>query len=77
MRLIMINLIPDAKRVMRKAWSVRLGILAAVFSGLEVIVPLFVDALPRNTFAILSFVSVVGAVLARFVAQPKMRNGND
>lgn len=73
----MINLIPDAKRVMRKAWSVRLGILAAVFSGLEVIVPLFVDALPRNTFAILSFVSVVGAVLARFVAQPKMRNGND
>mgnify|MGYP003442758362 FL=1 len=72
----MISLIPDAKRVLRKAWSVRLGILAALFSGLEVVVPLFVDALPRSTFAVLSFVSVVGAVLARFVAQPRMRNGD-
>ena len=72
----MISLIPDAKRVLRKAWSVRLGILAALFSGLEVVVPLFVDALPRSTFAVLSFVSVVGAVLARFVAQPRMLNGD-
>lgn len=66
------KLIDNAKKVLRHAWSVRLGILAAVLSGAEVIVPLFVDAMPRALFAILSFLTVVAAVLARFVAQPRM-----
>lgn len=69
------NLIADARTVFRKAWSVRLGILAGVFSGAEVIVPFFADSMPRNVFAVLSFVAVMGAVIARFVAQPKMRTG--
>lgn len=68
------KLIDDARKVLRQAWSVRLGILAAVLSGAEVIVPLFVDAMPRALFAILSFLTVVAAVLARFVAQPRMHD---
>ena len=56
-----------------KAWSFRLGLIAGLFSGLEVILPLFVDSFPRNTFAILSFITVVGAVVARLVAQPKAK----
>lgn len=59
------------KTVLRKAWSIRLGILAGLFSGLEVILPLFADAVPRNVFAILSMVTVLGAVVARLLAQPK------
>lgn len=65
----MIVLKDDWKRIVRKAWSIRLGVLAALFSGAEVVVPLFSDAMPRNVFAGLSFLSVVGAMWARVVAQ--------
>lgn len=69
--------IDDARKVLRHAWSVRLGIVAAVLSGAEVIVPLFSDAMPRALFALLSFFTVMAAVLARFVAQPRMHGGNE
>jgi hypothetical protein len=59
--------------IIRKAWSIRLGALAAILSGVEVILPMFSDLFPRNLFAGLSFLAVVGAMVARFVAQPKMR----
>lgn len=65
------KLYQDWRRILRKAWSVRLGVLAGLFSAAEVILPLFVDAIPRNLFALLSFVAVMGAVVARLVAQPK------
>lgn len=61
----------DWKAVLKHAWSIRLGALAALLSGAEVVVPLFADTIPRNTFALLSFVTVVAAMVARVVAQPK------
>ena len=57
--------------IVRKAWSFRLGAVAALLSGAEVIVPLFADAMPRGAFAVLSFVTVVAAMVARLIAQPK------
>lgn len=71
------KLIDNASKVLRQAWSVRLGIVAGLFSGAEVITPLFADAIPRNLFAVLSFVAVMGAVIARFVAQPKIHDGDE
>lgn len=65
------TLYPNWRRILHKAWSIRLGLLAGLFSAAEVILPLFVDALPRNLFAALSFIAVMGAVVARLVAQPK------
>ena len=70
------KLIDNASGVLRKAWSVRLGIVAGLFSGAEIIVPLFADAMPRSVFAALSFAAVMGAVIARFVAQPRMKDGD-
>lgn len=67
------TLIDDWQKVARKAWSVRLSALAAILSGVEVVLPMFADTFPRNLFAGLSFIAVVGAMAARFVAQPKMR----
>lgn len=69
------KLIDNATVVLRKAWSVRLGIVAGIFSAAEVVIPFFADEMPRNVFAILSFVAVMGAVIARFVAQPKIHDG--
>lgn len=65
------TLYPNWRRILHKAWSIRLGLLAGLFSAAEVILPLFGDVLPRNLFAALSFVAVMGAVVARLVAQPK------
>lgn len=66
------RLLPDWKRIARRAWSIRLSIIAAMLSGAEVVLPLFIDVLPRNLFASLSFVAVVGAAVARVVYQPRM-----
>jgi len=66
------RLLPDWKKIIRRAWSVRLAVLAAVFSGAEVVLPMFTYSMPSNLFAGLSFVAVVGATIARLVAQPEM-----
>ena len=63
------NLIPDWKIVARKAWSVRLMAIASVLSGCEAVLPYAEFMLPRGSFALLSFVIVTLALLARFVAQ--------
>lgn len=59
----------DWKRVMRRAWSFRLMALAALLSGAEVVLPLFMDSLTHGLFAVLSFVAVSGGLVARVVAQ--------
>lgn len=66
------TLLPDWKRLLRKTWSIRLVILSAILSGFELILPLFVDTIPRNLFAALSMCSAIAAGIARVVAQPKM-----
>ena len=63
------KLVDDWRRVLRHAWSARLMIIAAIMSGVEIIIPYFSDALPRGIFAALSFFSVAGAFLARIYAQ--------
>jgi hypothetical protein len=57
------------RTILQKAWSVRFMIIAGILSGVEVVVPLFIDAIPRGVFATLSFVSVSAAFVARLVAQ--------
>ena len=66
------NLIPDWKRIVSKAWSIRLALIAAAFSGIEVVLPLFSEAFPQRLFAGLSFTVAIGATLSRLVAQPRM-----
>lgn len=66
---------PDWKTILRHAWSVRLMILAALLSGLEVALPLVNGLLPirPGIFALLSGLVVAGAFVARFVVQKKIR----
>ena len=66
------NLVPEWRWLVRRTWSFRLAILSAILSGVEVILPLFVDAMPRNVFAVLSMIAAVSAGVARVTAQPKM-----
>jgi hypothetical protein len=67
------QLIPEWKRIVRRAWSLRLIVLAGVLSAGEVVLPLFSDAVPRGQFALLALLTTVGAAIARVVAQPEAK----
>jgi hypothetical protein len=64
------TLLDDWKEVLKKAWSVRLIALAAILSGIEVVLPMFAADIPQGIFAALSGFVTAGALLARVVAQP-------
>jgi hypothetical protein len=65
----MMQLYPNWKEIARRSWSLRFIILAGALSGLEIILPLFSDEIPRSLFAALSFLAVSAAFVARLVAQ--------
>lgn len=59
------------RAVLRRAWSIRLMILAGLLTAAEVALPLldgFID-LPRGLFAALSGLATGGAFVARLIAQ--------
>ena len=68
------RMIEDWKKVLRYGWSIRLIVLAALLSGLEIVLPMFGDVLPRKWFAALMFAITVAAFIARLTAQPKMKD---
>lgn len=71
--------VDDWRRVLRKAWSVRFTVLAALLSGAEVAVQ-FMDAptwMPRGLFAVLAGATSIAAFFARMVAQRSMKDGSD
>lgn len=64
--------IDNAGDVLRKAWSIRLSILSAIFGAAEVALPFFTDFVPARTMAIAAVLTATGAAIARLVAQPKL-----
>lgn len=63
------HMISDWQAILKKAWSVRLMIIAGLLSGCEIILPLYADSLPRHLFASLSMIVITAALIARLVAQ--------
>lgn len=57
------------KTIAHKAWSCRLMILAGLLSGIEAILPLFVDNIPKGLFSALSMAAITSAFVARLVVQ--------
>lgn len=68
------TLIEDWKRILKKAWSVRLIALAGLLSGCEIILPMYSDVIPRGAFAILTSIVAVAAMVSRVVVQKKLRD---
>lgn len=63
------KMIPEWREILRRAWSVRLMLLAGILSGAEVALPYFAHVLPAGSFAALSAITVGAALVARLVAQ--------
>ena len=57
------------RQIVRRAWSIRLMLLAGVLSAVEVALPFFDGDIPRGTFAALSGLATGAAFVARLVAQ--------
>ena len=73
----MLRIIPDAGRVLRRAWSVRFIAVAFVLTAIEVGMP-FMDGyidIPRGVFAALAGLASAGAFVARFIAQQSVSGG--
>lgn len=68
------TLIHNWKLIVRKAWSVKLMLLAAILSAIEVALPLMPDALPHGMFAAISGCTVAAAFVARILAQKELDN---
>lgn len=71
------SLLPNWRDVLRRAWSVRLMILAAILSGLEVALPYLQGVIdfPPGTFAMASGLVTAAALIARLVAQANLDDG--
>ena len=67
------RLTEDWRHVLKHAWSIRFIVLAALLSGVEIVLPMFDDTMPRGVFAVLTLVVSVAAAIARLVPHPKMR----
>ena len=65
-------LIPNWRKVARKAWSVRLMYLASILTGCEAVLPLVGGFVPQGAFALLTFFVVMGALLSRFLVQKEL-----
>jgi len=66
------KLVSDWKRVLRHAWSIRLIIIAGLFSGVEIAMPYLEASFPPGIFAGLSALATGGAFVSRIVAQKGM-----
>lgn len=77
------NLVQDWRAVIRKAWSIRLILIAGFFSGLEAGVQILSALgklpawMPSGAFAALAFVASNGAFVTRLMAQKGLTDGCD
>jgi len=63
------KLLSNWRNILKKAWSIRLLVIAGLLSGLEVILPYFADAMPRGVFSALSLAVICSAFVTRLLAQ--------
>lgn len=64
-------LISNWREVLRRAWSVRLLLLAGILSAAEIALPIIreIYMVPTGLFLILSMIATASALIARIVAQ--------
>ena len=64
-------LVDDWKEILKKAWSVRLIILAGLLTGVEAVLPFFGKNIPG--IQLLTLFVVAAALIARLLAQKNIK----
>ena len=68
------KLIPEWRRTLRYAWSIKFAVLSGVCSAGEVIITYFPDSLPRGAMAGLAGSFALVGIISRFIIQKSMRD---
>ena len=72
----MIELLPDWRQILTRAWSVRWLIVAGILSGLEVALqiaqPVIEPIVPKGLFSALAGLATAAALVARVLAQSNL-----
>lgn len=68
------KLLPNWRLIARRSHSFWLAVVAAILTGVEVVLPVFQSQIPPQFFAIASFVCVTAAAFARLVVQGNLAN---
>ena len=70
-------LLPNWRKVLVHAWSIRFMLAAGIFSGLEFILPYIEDFFPldKGVFALLAFFATAGGLISRLLAQRNPQEG--
>lgn len=68
------KLIPDWRKKLRKAWSVRMALISGFFSAATGVTPYFQGMIDPLIFALLASFFAFGAVVARLMYQPELHN---
>ena len=68
------KLLDEWRLILIKAWSIRLWALAALFEAAGMVLPLFVDSMPRVAFSLLSLVAAGGGIWARLIEQKGVKS---
>lgn len=73
------KLLPNWRDVLRKAWSIKFMVLAAIMSGVEVVMSILQpsNTLPPGVFAALAGVVTSAALVARLLAQNEAEKHDD
>jgi len=67
-----VKLIPGAGALWRKLWSVRLALLSALLSAVELALPYVAPSVPSRMFAAAALLVALAAGVARLVSQPAL-----
>jgi len=67
-----VKLIEDVKNA-PKFWSVRLAVLSAALTAIELTLPMFSQVVPQGVFAGLSMAVAVSAAVARTIKQEALK----
>lgn len=72
----MLHLLPDWKRVLKRAWSIRFMALSCLFSGIEIGLPYTRGWFTVNdgVFGVLAAIATMLAFITRLLAQPGQEN---
>lgn len=70
-------LLPDWRRVLVRAWSIRFMLVAGIFSGLEFALPYIEPIFPLDpgVFALLAFFATAAGLVSRLIAQRNTQEG--
>lgn len=71
------HLVSNWAFILKRAWSIRLILLAGVLSGAEIALPYMAPETPSGLFAGLSALATAGAFISRIVAQKGVTDDAD